>query len=537
MHDAFCQSNHSDVCDTMSSRDSSMASSSSGESSRLPRGSACFNCKRRRVKCDGQRPICGPCTRYKGHELYDCEFYEGQPPQSQVLIERANDLELQIEILEGVRNSNRVDLQSPYAPGYSGGTQSHGGGPLNNDDLKTLPSNKIRPLLTQFGTFASDVGFFLDPDRFMRAATQPHHLGHHSRPCPSLMYAVCLWSTKSIPIAARRTFEETWLNHALRFVTEDLAGSHPRRCLQVMQAEVLLSMYFLNNGKMVEGLVHANAAAALAVSTKSNLIRSASVVQQPSGDTVDEGEWIDGFWTTVTLSNYWVLVNENQTFTFYDAPQMRIDTPWPLTNYRSETLIPASHKTLERFIDGVEDDGYSLLALHTKASVLLKKAIELSNQSSSNHGAAYQYNATHRGLEHLAASLPRLDAQLTPHQRQGIATTHMLTQAAIIKLHRPRGTTSNTARQNCVRAAKAIADLAARCPAANPLQIVNPIIGFVWYIAHDILRTELRYLSERRLPDEMRLSDAINHIFQRMERDGLNSPLIDSFVRNMRGVR
>jgi hypothetical protein len=39
-------------------------------------------------------------------------------------------------------------------------------------------------------------------------------------------------------------------------------------------------------------------------------------------------------------------------------------------------LISANHKTLDRFIEGVPDDGYSLLALHAKASVLVKKAIE-----------------------------------------------------------------------------------------------------------------------------------------------------------------
>jgi hypothetical protein len=198
------------------------------------------------------------------------------------------------------------------------------------------PNNTAR--LTHFGSFASEVGFFLDPDRFMRSAMQPQHIGHHSRPCPSLLFSVCLWSSKLFPLVVQRSYEETWLNYALRFVTEDLSGSHPRRCLQVMQAEVLISTYFLNNGKVIEGLVHANAAAALAVSTKSNLIRSASVMQKPSGDAVDEGEWIDGFWTTVTLSNYWVLVNENQTFTFYDAPQMKIDTPWPLNNYRQEKV-------------------------------------------------------------------------------------------------------------------------------------------------------------------------------------------------------
>jgi hypothetical protein len=39
-------------------------------------------------------------------------------------------------------------------------------------------------------------------------------------------------------------------------------------------------------------------------------------------------------------------------------------------------LVPGSHKTLERFLAGSPDDGHSLLALHAKVSVLLKKAIE-----------------------------------------------------------------------------------------------------------------------------------------------------------------
>lgn len=202
----------------------------------------------------------------------------------------------------------------------------------------TAGLNALYLSLNHFGAFASDIGFFLDPERFVHSALQNYGLGHYSRPCPSLLYAVCLWGSKAFPPHVQRSFEETMLPYALHFVTEDLSGAHPRRCLHVMQAEVLLSMFFLNNGKMVEGSYHANAAASLAISTKSNLIRSTNMVQRPPGDAVDEGEWIDGFWTTVTLSNYWVLVNENQTFTFYDAPQMVIDTPWPLNNYRQEKV-------------------------------------------------------------------------------------------------------------------------------------------------------------------------------------------------------
>ncbi|KAF9449446.1 hypothetical protein P691DRAFT_853849 [Macrolepiota fuliginosa MF-IS2] len=510
----------------MTSRHSSTPSSSSSDSSRLPRGSACLNCKRRRVKCDGRRPICGPCSRFRGHELDDCEFYEGQPPRSQVLQEQIADLQHQVDQLQGVEDPARVHLNSPYTPVQISipAAPPSLGGSFIGEDFKTLPAHKIQGLLQNFGSFSSDVGFFLDPERFMRAAMQPHNAGHASRPCASLLYAVCLWGSKSLPNHIRRSFEETMLSSALRFVTEDLAGSHPRRLLQVMQAEVLLSMFFLNNSQLVEGFYHANAAASLAVSTKSNLIRSASVMQKPSGDAVDEGEWIDGFWTVVTLSNYWVLVNENQTFTFYDSPQMLIDTPWPLNNYYQEKLVPASHKTLEKFLGGTHDDGYSLLALHAKASVLLKKAIELSQKS--DPGAVSQYNITNRALEQMTLTLPRLDQQMAPQPRQRLAVTHMLTQAAIIKLHRPRAGSSNTSRQRCVQAARVIADISLRVPAANPLQLINPILGLVWYIAHDILKTEIRHLEGQGSGEDKRLTDAVNQFLICMDVNSSNSPLI-----------
>lgn len=140
-----------------------------------------------------------------------------------------------------------------------------------------------------------------------------------------------------------------------------------------------------------------------------------------------------------------------------------------------QQLIPASHKTLEKFLNGNQDDGYSLLGLHTKASILLKKAIEVSQIPDA--GATQQYGVTNRALEKMTSALPRVDQQMTQQQRQRLAATHLLVQVAVIKLHRPRASTSNTSRQRCIHAAEMIADISARCPPANPLQIVNPIIG------------------------------------------------------------
>lgn len=92
-------------------------------------------------------------------------------------------------------------------------------------------------------------------------------------------------------------------------------------------------------------------------------------------------------------------------------------------------------------------------------------------------GAAHQYTITNNGLEQMMLTLPRLDQQMSPQQRQRLAATHMLSQAAFIKLHRPRARTSNTSRQRCVHAARTIADIASHCPPANSLQLVDPIIG------------------------------------------------------------
>lgn len=333
-------------------------------------------------RCDAQRPICGPCSRFRGHELDDCEFYEGHPPTIQVLEKKEEDLIIKLEYLRRQGGScemprggtscgislclmfaGNCKLIFTIIQGHLSSVKSLRlelsclSRKYTHKSVQTLPAGKIQGLwvwtlsflttrwfnvagvrLTHFCAFASEIGFFLDPERFIHSALQNCNLGHHSRPCPSLLYAVCLWGSRAFPYHVQKSFEETVLPYALHFANEDLSGTHPRRCLHVMQAEVLLSMFFLNNGQMVEGSYHANAAASLAISTKSNIIRSPSRAQRSPGDLVDEGEWIDGFWIIVALSNYWVLVNENQTFTFYDAPQMAIDTPWPLSNYRQEKV-------------------------------------------------------------------------------------------------------------------------------------------------------------------------------------------------------
>lgn len=52
-------------------------------------------------RCDAQRPICGPCSRFRGHELDDCEFYEGHPPTIQLLEQQKAELDKKLANLQG----------------------------------------------------------------------------------------------------------------------------------------------------------------------------------------------------------------------------------------------------------------------------------------------------------------------------------------------------------------------------------------------------------------------------------------------------
>lgn len=76
----------------------------------------------RTQRCDGQKPICGPCARFRGQEIDDCEFYEGQPPMTQRLRERVADLEDRLSQLQGLEDPGQLRLRPPYSPGQTRNT-------------------------------------------------------------------------------------------------------------------------------------------------------------------------------------------------------------------------------------------------------------------------------------------------------------------------------------------------------------------------------------------------------------------------------
>lgn len=80
-------------------------------------------------RCDGERPICGPCSRFRGHELDDCEFYEGQPPKAQVLQEQVTELEIRLARAQGLGDPSELPLHDPQAQNRGTSTRSHAHAP------------------------------------------------------------------------------------------------------------------------------------------------------------------------------------------------------------------------------------------------------------------------------------------------------------------------------------------------------------------------------------------------------------------------
>lgn len=66
----------------------------------LQRGSACLSCRKRKMKCDGSRPVCQQCSR--ANRAADCEYDDGKTKtRTQILQEKIQRLEARVHELEG----------------------------------------------------------------------------------------------------------------------------------------------------------------------------------------------------------------------------------------------------------------------------------------------------------------------------------------------------------------------------------------------------------------------------------------------------
>ncbi|KAH9918952.1 uncharacterized protein B0H18DRAFT_1120056 [Fomitopsis serialis] len=448
-------------------------------SGRAPRGSACLNCRRRKFKCDGARPVCGPCTRT--NREYDCEYTDG-PTRSptQLLEDNVARLEARIYELEHPESvAPSVTLHDPrtataqagpslqLTPVATSSTAAAGPStqgtaylipqatPVTALDATSEPSPDVVQMLVGFFLpHANQVGFFLHHGRFREYVSIPAAEARQARLSPALLNAMYLWGVHFSGNASLFAHEPVFLQRAVQSVSAALVRAPPYNIIYSIQAEVLLAHYFFAANRPLEGRYHTNAAVALSLSCRLNKLRSNSNTPNPPGilnvdlapptDALEEGERINAFWSVFILDKSWS-VRAGSPSHFNGSPGAQVDTPWPLQiedyTQRGLPAMLRSSLTIQAFLSGMSPEitqGTSPMALRAKASALFERASRLASQWTPAMAYVEQFAAEFFVLENIIeqfiAALPPLHGAVEQGIARDLLVTHTFALVASMQV-------------------------------------------------------------------------------------------------------
>ncbi|KAJ7289350.1 hypothetical protein C8J57DRAFT_1046947 [Mycena rebaudengoi] len=465
----------------------------------LAKGRACVNCRRRKVKCDGSRPICGPCSRCSA-VFGDCEYTDAGPSHGQLLEEQISILQARIDELEkskSAQSSTATRRRSSTAPSQISPSSSMQLGPLLCHFCNILSClAQVIHRVHNFLHNASCFGFFLDTQAFHDAITDAN-----SRDMPPVLLNVMyLWGVHISKAPELTVHEPAFLENALRSTAGSLTGSHPRTILHSIQASVLLAYYFIWNARFLEGRYHISAAVSIALSSGLHKIRAESGestfgVLAPPKDVAEEGERISALWSVLNLNNCWAGTDGSPSNISYGPSGLQIDTPWPIGRRigdyaeRAHLLPVHSSGTVLKFLTSVPDDAESCNALYAKATILFEQASSLSARyrSSKPDGVVPLILLSHYGLPGritgqesdftvLDARIEQFKASLPPVQTNILLVIHSLTHVSTIRLHKSFANDNAFSRNKTISAARSIVDLIGKVDVQN-FGIFDPVLA------------------------------------------------------------
>ncbi|KAJ6506786.1 Zn(2)-Cys(6) binuclear cluster domain-containing protein [Mycena sanguinolenta] len=477
----------------------------------LNKGAACLNCRRRKIKCDGVKPMCGQCSRYST-AFGDCEYTEDGPTNSQMLEEQISILQNRIQELERPshkRSSGSSQVSSRHRQSQSSSSQitpsnttalgpllsyfylqQTSGISLTDTAINSMPTELpfivLQALVHNFLHNASCFGFFLDTQAFHDAITSTD--GKHLPPV--LLNVMYLWGVHLSKDPKITVYEPAFLSHALRSTASSLSGTHPRTIIHSIQASVLLAYYFIRNARFLEGKYHISAAVSIALSAGLHRIRAPRDSElagrpgitgtlPPPKDAREEGERIDAFWAVLAVNNCWASRDgASSNISYGPASALAIHTPWPLdiTDYvqRPHLLPSQSIETVKRFLEDAPDNATSGAALYAKAGVLYGEATRVSARYRSGDISSDdpEFNALDRKIEAIILSLP-------PIQSKRSLVVHTLAHGAAMVLHNALTDISVGSRTKTLIAARAVVDILARADIPN-MGMIDPVLAPLW---------------------------------------------------------
>ncbi|KAJ7907548.1 hypothetical protein B0H13DRAFT_2501731 [Mycena leptocephala] len=431
---------------------------------------ACTNCRRRKLseskqKCDGFRPACNQCRIRPPRTQAPCK-YSYTPVDDGIIHARTTEDGIrrmqwrihELEILCGQAPSQVFLVDSYAMPQIS---PDHGHelttSPiwLNPTDVQEPPIEVIESLVDIFLNRLRHRGyFFLHPSR-LRHSVLP--FGHQDRPSAALLSAVYLWSSFCCSLEGRPCYytEAENLSLTLHNLAVGLCAiQHPSEILQTIQAEVLLSYYYLSSAQLVQGRHHCAVASSLA-SYFGAEFRGATrdvpnppfpfpnlAIHQPR-DAAEKEERIGALRSLFLLNNFWVAASGLPSSISYDILKLQTSlTARPAQN--SAFMASSCHQengcskavggdgTLIH-LESTYADGRSSLALLVKASILLERIIVFSGKSAGLPNPT-EFRILACRLDNFLESLPCL-ATVTGQAHETLLLTHCLANTAILRLH------------------------------------------------------------------------------------------------------
>ncbi|KAJ3876445.1 hypothetical protein F5051DRAFT_441485 [Lentinula edodes] len=372
----------------------------------LRRGKACINCRHLKIKCDGIKPICGPCS--ESAKDSNCQ-YTDLPSRANRLQSDIEELLARIEVLETSNGSSRKNvptqsssvtspslslsfsLDSPQSPQSSNLTQSIFSLDVDYSSSDSEPPVHERAsLIDNFISRCATLAFFLNLETFRSSALLPLPLGDPQRPSPALLACVYLWGLRISSSPWKSAKGTAFLRRARRFIAlEGVGGRNRTQVMHLIQAKILLIIYLVHGGQFLEAEFHSNGAISLVLSYGLHKIIPASdgVYDDPEGrlppctGPVDQAERINAFWSVFYIQRLLAVIVNSPSNSFGSLDSyLEIQTPLPLNtqNYGPEDTA----RTLYDFLHNTapQPPETSSLGIYSKSAILLHRAVYLHKQ-------------------------------------------------------------------------------------------------------------------------------------------------------------
>lgn len=570
----------------------------------LQRGKACLRCRKRKMRCDGAKPACAQCVRAKKTD--SCEYDDGKgKTRTQLMREHITRLEMRVKELENPEQSApSMTLFDPHAlsPYYSESSSSSSYDspgklsysasasptpfPMSDQDsrrsmsspLTLSPSAEVDSRAWEQLNFAADLTSVSAVNSFSNMEAPP--LDHilleiflpHRHQCglgihvgrlrdslnlpaseqrhPALMNAIFLWACYLSRPGSLSQYEQLYLSRSTAALGD--AMHYTSKAVDLIQACCLLSVYYISNGRLLEGSYYSAAASTLAVQCRLHQIGSenqAMVLDNWDAafelplpkDNVERGERISTFWQVYNVDRCWsVILRRPATLPDSDHPWASITTPWPqrAEDYENGDLdVGGGSPTIRAFFvqqaQSTSLSGFSTVALRVKASALFEGANRLSSSWSPRSLASSAFSENFSAFEH---SIMRFTTTLLPlHQVGGaipddkyaLIVIHSLAHASMIRLHASFMHDDGVSREKCIRAARSLIHVT-KLITDTDFEFLDPIIGSCWASASNVLESELARLQSS-WPDPlntMEIRGDLESLLYAMTKLGARFPLI-----------